>query len=83
MNNPPVMSNSQTTRAAAHIRINGEDEPLVVTSLAALLQDKAVDVAQRGIAVALNGAVVPRAAWPQTQLKPGDSVEIVRARQGG
>ncbi len=39
--------------------------------------------AQRGIAVALNGAVVPRAAWPQTALKPGDSVEIVRARQGG
>ena len=23
------------------------------------------------------------AAWPQTALKPGDSVEIVRARQGG
>jgi sulfur carrier protein len=78
MNNSPLMSNS-----SAHIRINGEDEPLVATSLAALLEDKAVDVAQRGIAVALNGAVVPRAAWPQTQLKPGDSVEIVRARQGG
>jgi sulfur carrier protein len=71
------------TQATAHIRINGEDEPLIATSLAALLEDKAVDVAQRGIAVALNGAVVPRAAWPQTQLKPGDSVEIVRARQGG
>jgi len=44
---------------------------------------KAVDTAQRGIAVALNGAVVPRAAWPATRLNPGDSVEIVRARQGG
>jgi sulfur carrier protein len=52
-------------------------------TLAALLEEKAVDVAQRGIAVALNGAVVPRVAWPQTPLKPGDSVEIVRARQGG
>jgi sulfur carrier protein len=67
----------------AHIRINGESEPLVAATLAALLEEKAVDVAQRGIAVALNGAVVPRAAWPQTQLKPGDNVEIVRARQGG
>jgi sulfur carrier protein len=66
-----------------NIRINGTDEPLVAATLAALLEDKAVDVAQRGIAVALNGAVVPRAAWPQTPLKPGDSVEIVRARQGG
>ena len=67
----------------AHIRINGEDEPLVAATLAALLDEKAVDVAQRGIAVALNGAVVPRAAWSQTSLKPGDNVEIVRARQGG
>jgi sulfur carrier protein len=67
----------------ARIRINGTEEPLAAATLAALLAEKAVDVAQRGIAVALNGAVVPRAAWPDTQLKAGDSVEIVRARQGG
>ena len=68
---------------APNIRINGQDEPLMATTLAALLEDKAVDTSQRGIAVALNGAVVPRAAWPRTELKAGDSVEIVRARQGG
>jgi sulfur carrier protein len=79
------MTNPDMTQAApdALIRINGEEEPLVAPTLAALLEEKAVDVAQRGIAVALNGAVVARAAWPQTPLKPGDSVEIVRARQGG
>jgi sulfur carrier protein len=65
------------------ITINGESEPLAAATLAALLADKAVDTEQKGIAVALNGAVVPRAAWPQTNLKPGDRVEIVRARQGG
>jgi sulfur carrier protein len=65
------------------IRVNGEDEPLGAATLDALLAEKAVDTAQRGIAVALNGAVVPRAAWPATPLKPGDNVEIVRARQGG
>jgi sulfur carrier protein len=48
-----------------------------------LLAEKAVDTKQKGIAVALNGAVVPRAAWLQTPLMPGDRVEIVRARQGG
>jgi len=47
------------------------------------LEEKAVDTSQRGIAVALNGAIVPRAAWPQTPLRPGDSIEIVRALQGG
>jgi sulfur carrier protein len=69
--------------AEALIRVNGESEPLAVATLAALLQEKAVDTEQKGIAVALNGAVVPRSAWPQTTLKAGDSVEIVRARQGG
>lgn len=69
--------------AAAIIKVNGQDEPLAAATLAALLEEKAVDIGQRGIAVALNGAVVPRAAWPQTRLRPGDSIEIVRALKGG
>jgi sulfur carrier protein len=73
---------SQTTHAAT-IRVNGEAEPLTATTLAALLEGKEIDLSQRGIAVALNGAVVTRAAWPHTTLHPGDSIEIVRARQGG
>jgi sulfur carrier protein len=67
----------------ASILVNGEAEPLAAATLAALLAEKAVDTEQKGIAVALNGAVVPRAAWPETVLKPRDNVEIVRARQGG
>jgi sulfur carrier protein len=67
----------------AVIRINGETEPLAAATIEALLAEKAVDTGQRGIAVALNGAVVPRAAWRATPLKPGDNIEIVRARQGG
>lgn len=65
------------------IRVNGKSEPLAAATLEALLAEKEVDSGQRGIAVAVNGAVVPRAQWPATALKPGDSVEIVRARQGG
>jgi sulfur carrier protein len=67
----------------AMIRVNGESEPLAAATLEALLAEKTADTIQRGIAVALNGSVVPRAAWRDTALKPGDSVEIVRARQGG
>jgi sulfur carrier protein len=65
------------------IRVNGESEPLSVATIDALLEKKAVDTEKRGVAVALNGSVVPRAAWRDTALKAGDSVEIVRARQGG
>ena len=68
---------------ALTIKVNGTTEPLSAATLEALLAEKAVDTAQRGIAVAVNGAVIPRAGWPVTPLQPGDSVEIVRARQGG
>jgi sulfur carrier protein len=69
--------------AEAKIRVNGQDEPLVAATVAGLLEEKALDTAQRGIAVAVNGAIVPRAAWPHTPLRAGDNIEIVRARQGG
>ena len=69
--------------AEHHIQVNGKDELLAAATLEALLAEKAVDTGQRGIAVALNGAVIARGAWPETPLRDGDRVEIVRARQGG
>lgn len=65
------------------IRIDGRSEPLTAPNLAALVAEKAVDSGERGIAVAVNGKVIPRAAWQQTPLRHGDGVEIVRVRQGG
>jgi sulfur carrier protein len=38
---------------------------------------------ERGVAVALNGEVVPRAAWATTTLSGGEHVEVLRAVQGG
>lgn len=38
---------------------------------------------RRGVAVALDGEVVPRAAWETTDLEDGAHVEIVGAVQGG
>jgi sulfur carrier protein len=67
----------------AIIQVNGKSEALSAHRLVALLADKGIDTDARGVAVALNGAVVPRAAWAQTQLRPGDAIEIVRAKQGG
>jgi sulfur carrier protein len=37
----------------------------------------------RGVAVAVDGEVVPRGAWERTSLKDGARVEIVAAVQGG
>jgi sulfur carrier protein len=36
-----------------------------------------------GIAVARNGEVVPRSAWPSTDVTSDDHVEIVTAAAGG
>ena len=36
-----------------------------------------------GVAVAVNGVVVPHSAWPSTALTDGDHVEVVTAVQGG
>ena len=37
----------------------------------------------RGVAVAVEGEVVPRAQWPSTELHEGAKVEVVVAVQGG
>jgi sulfur carrier protein len=71
------------TASPARIQVNGEDEPLEAATLAALLEQKEIAPARRGVAVAVNGTVIPRAAWASTPLHPGDRVEIVRVLQGG
>ncbi len=37
----------------------------------------------RGIAIAVNDAVVSRSRWEEHALRDGDRIEIVRAVQGG
>lgn len=68
----------------AVIRVNGREEPLAAAiSVAELLAGRGIVEGARGVAVALNGAVLPRRHWPDTALNPGDSLEIVRPIQGG
>ncbi|HYH48644.1 MAG TPA: sulfur carrier protein ThiS [Acidimicrobiia bacterium] len=52
-------------------------------TVAALVADMTDGANGRGIAVALNGEVVPRSAWDSTDLRPGDRVEVLTAAQGG
>ena len=66
------------------IVVNGratELDPAV--TLAAALERLGYDQGGAGIAVAVNGEVVPRGAWPSTRLAEADRIEIVGATQGG
>ncbi len=65
------------------ISVNGVLQPLNNLKLFDLLEDSGVDGRQGGVAVAVNGEVVPRADWAQTSLKSNDKVEIVQIVRGG
>jgi sulfur carrier protein len=66
------------------IFLNGRGSDLragetVVGALARL----GLSVAARGVAVAVDGEVVPRAAWETFVLPPDARVEVLTAMQGG
>jgi len=64
------------------IHVNGEPSDVAPgITVAALL--RALDAPQRGVAVALDGEVVPRGAWAQTTVADEARVEVVVAVQGG
>jgi sulfur carrier protein len=62
--------------------MNGDDREL--TDSATVADAVAAVTGQtRGVAVAVNGEVVPRSRWAQAALSAGDRVEVLTAAQGG
>jgi sulfur carrier protein len=62
--------------------VNGDPrEAAEGTRLAELVAE--VAASPKGVAVAVNGDIVPRSAWEQTMLASDDRVEILSAAQGG
>ena len=72
-----------TKTAMTRLCVNGEETEIAVATVAELLSARGIDPSARFLAVAINGAVVRRAAWAETPLSSGDRVEIVRPLQGG
>lgn len=67
----------------ASIRVNGKDEELPgPATVAELLKARGI-LRPRGVAVAVNGVVVPAGAWAAAALAVGDEIEIVRPFGGG
>jgi thiazole synthase len=66
------------------IELNGEPCELAAeATLADAVRRSGVESEARGVAVALDGEVVPRAEWEATPLVDGRSVEVLAAIQGG
>ncbi|MEI2702348.1 MAG: sulfur carrier protein ThiS [Baekduia sp.] len=62
--------------------VNGErsavEPPVTVADLLV-----AIAAPERGVAVAVDGAVVPRSEWAAHTLAGGEQVEVLTAVQGG
>lgn len=64
------------------VRVNGRDERLAFATVAELLAARGI-AGGRGVAVAVNGVVVPAGVWRERRLAAGDEIEIVRPFGGG
>lgn len=65
------------------ITVNGEAVELPAEPVIAQVVARLAGSRGRGIAVALNGEVVPRTAWDSTVVTSGDKVEVLSANPGG
>jgi thiazole synthase len=66
------------------IELNGEPRELPPkASLADAVRESGAGAEARGVAVALDGEVVPRSQWHSTALADGQTVEVLAAIQGG
>lgn len=64
------------------ILVNGDPSDVAPgTTVTDLL--RALEAPDRGVAVALDGEVVPRGAWERTRIGDDARVEVVMAVQGG
>jgi len=66
------------------IRLNGQDADVPAgETVAAVLARLDLSPEARGVAVAVNGEVVPRAQWSSFALAEHARVEVLTAMQGG
>lgn len=66
------------------VTLNGVERQLAhPQSVIRLIRLTGVGIGEPGVAVAVDGEVVPRREWDTTTIREGSVVEIVRAAAGG
>lgn len=66
------------------VEVNGEPLELeAAATVAAVVERTGAGGNRRGVAVAVDGEVVPRSEWGRTRLTDGQRVEVLGAIQGG
>ncbi len=65
------------------ITLNNNKQEIQAQSSVQIIINNLIGEKQKGIAVAVNNAVVPRATWSSYVLQPNDKVLVIKATQGG
>jgi sulfur carrier protein len=66
------------------VHVNGEPRALPEGStVGAVVASFGAERERRGVAVAVDAEVVPRAQWERRELHEGERVEVLHAIQGG
>jgi sulfur carrier protein len=66
------------------VTLNGERVELAADArVSDAVEAAGADAGRRGLAVAVDGEVVARGAWERTELRDGQTIEVVEAIQGG
>jgi sulfur carrier protein len=65
------------------VTLNGEPRELLEPATVEVAVRAAGAPDGRGVAVALDGEVVPRGEWASTEIREGQQVEVLHAVQGG
>ena len=69
---------------SVEVMVNGERRELPeAATVEAAVREAGVSEPARGVAVAVDGEVVPRGEWSAVMLERGQRVEVLHAVQGG
>ena len=65
------------------ISLNNQTVEIEAQQVLASLISEQVGEKQNGIAVAINGQVVPKTSWTEVTINENDEILIIKATQGG
>jgi sulfur carrier protein len=66
-----------------NVLLNNKDCSIEINSVLVKALEQNGITNQKGIAVAVNNAVVPKSEWQNKSLNENDKITIIRATQGG
>ena len=66
-----------------HITFNNKNQQIQEQTSLQTIIDELIGEKQKGIAVAINETVVPKAQWSTCWLQPDDKILVIKATQGG